>query len=252
MWQLVCVDLKVFKKSYFTKLVDFAIWVSITVGVMGYLMTAFGLDPKFGAFTAATIAGVIGVMEVYPNVAGMVMDLEGERLISYPLTLPLPSWMVFLAHMIVISIKVMSIGIFVAPFGMLLVYNQFNYSLISVPKFLLIFVLAAMFFGAFTVFMVSRTRGMAYLGTVWTRIMFPLWFLGGFQFTWYALYNKVPAIAYLSLANPFFYITEGTRAAMLGQAGSLNYWFCVGMLVISTLACAWLGINRLCKKLDTV
>ena len=252
MWQLIRADLIVYRKGYFAKLIDYAIWVLISVVVLGYLMTDFGLDSRYGAFTAATMAGVAGVMSVYPCVANLVMDLEGERLISYHLTLPIPPYLIFVKQIVYESIATMAVGIFMLPLGMVCVYNQFDYSLISLPKFLLIFVVSAVFFSSFTLWIANFVKGIRNIEMIWTRIMFPLWFLGGFQFTWAGLYKKSPWFAYCSLANPFFYVTEGTRAAILGQPGSLNYWLCVGMLIVMTLLCGWWGITRLCKRLDTV
>lgn len=252
MYQLMCADFITFRKDYVNKLIDFMLWVVLTVVVFGYLMGSFGLDPHFGAFTAATMGGIGGIMEVYPRLSEMTMDLEGERLISYPLTLPLPSWMVFLKQILFYALSGGSVCVFVLPCAMALVYNQFDYSLVSVPKFALIFVISSCFFGAFTLFMISLVTRMSLLGSMWMRVLFPLWFLGGFQFSWQALYDKSPLFAYVSYANPFFYVTEGSRAAVLGQAGSMNYWLCVGMLALLTIACGWWGIVRLCKRLDVV
>ena len=61
-----------------------------------------------------------------------------------------------------------------------------------------------------------------------------------------------PRIAYISLLNPMVYIMEGTRAAVLGQEGSLDFWVCVLMTLVFTILCTFDGIRRIKRRLDYV
>ncbi len=93
---------------------------------------------------------------------------------------------------------------------------------------------------------------MSKIGSMWIRVVFPLWMLGGFQFTWEMMYAKSPVLAYILLLNPFLYTTEGMRGAILGQAGSLPSSMCfVAGLFFATLYGA-IGVWRLLKRLDAV
>ena len=84
------------------------------------------------------------------------------------------------------------------------------------------------------------------------RFVYPLWFLGGFQYSWQVLYDFSPLFAYVSLLNPVLYVMEGTRAAILGQEGSLNFWLCILMLIFFTLLCGWHALKQLKRQLDYI
>ena len=84
------------------------------------------------------------------------------------------------------------------------------------------------------------------------RLMFPLWFLGGFQFSWKALYNLNHYIGYLGLISPYTYAHEAARVAVLGQHDFLPFWFCIGVLVIGSITFGVLGYLGIKRSLDLV
>ncbi len=98
----------------------------------------------------------------------------------------------------------------------------------------------------------SFVKNMSTIGSVWMRFIYPIWFLGGFQFSWTVLFKTSPKLAYLNLINPMTYIMEAIRGAILGQEGYLPFWPCTSMVILFAFACAWYGIVRLKKRLDFV
>ena len=93
---------------------------------------------------------------------------------------------------------------------------------------------------------------MARLENAFMRIVYPLWFLGGFQFSWKVLHDCSPTLATLNLLNPYVYSMESMRAAALGQHDYLPFWYCIGALVLFTIMFASWGIIRLKKRLDFI
>jgi ABC-type multidrug transport system permease subunit len=93
---------------------------------------------------------------------------------------------------------------------------------------------------------------MSELGTVWSRMIFPMWFMGGFQFSWFAFYKVFPTMAIISLCNPMIYLTEMTRVAISGQEGYINFWLCVLAAIGFAALFMFLALYRLKKKLDYV
>jgi ABC-2 type transport system permease protein len=215
-------------------------------------MPAFGIATSYSSFMLAGLCASAGLFGIFPSVAAIASDLEGDQVITYYLTLPIPSWMIFLRLILYYAINCGILAISVLPIGQLLIWNQFNILDINVGKFIIIFTLTQLFYGAFTLWIASRVRDMTKMGNVWMRFVFPLWFLGGFQFSWQVLVNKWPYFAWLNLLNPLTYIMEGTRAAVLGQEEYLNIWGCAGMLALFSLLCAWHAIVLFKKRLDFV
>ncbi len=252
LWYLLQTDFKIFKRTIGDKLINFFIWASATASVSTYLLPAFGLEKSYSNFMAATIVACAGLFEVFPSVVGLVTDFEGNNITSFYLTLPIPSWLIFVRNMIFYAVNAAMLSIFVIPISKLILWHRFDISQLNLPKFVIIFLLVNIFYATYIIWITSRVMSIEKIGNVWMRFVFPIWFLGGFQFSWKVLYDFSPLFAYLDLVNPMIYIMEGTRAAVLGQAESLNFWLCAFMLALFCIACGWHGILRLKKRLDFI
>jgi len=252
LWYLLGSDFKIYKRTIGDKLINFTIWLVTIVGTTIYLLPAFGLKASFASFFAASLVGAAGLFEVFPSVSRLIHDFEGDNIIANYLILPIPSWMVFIRSIIFYATNAASLSIWVIPLSKLLLWYRFDLSQIHLGKFLVIFVLTNLFYGSFVIWIASRVMGIEKIGNVYMRFVFPIWFLGGFQFSWHTLYNFSPALAYLDLLNPMMYIMEGMRAAVIGQEGSLNFWLCVLMLSVFIVLFGAHGILRLKKRLDFI
>src|ERR1700722_2073345 len=87
---LILADLIVFKQNIVDKIIDISIWVILTIMVTEYVMPFFGLT-NFGLFQFGGIIAGVGLFELYASVVDFVADLEGDQVINYNLTLPIPS-----------------------------------------------------------------------------------------------------------------------------------------------------------------
>ena len=67
---------------------------------------------------------------------------------------------------------------------------------------------------------ISRMRN------IWMRFIFPLWFLGCYQFSWAAIYALSAPLAYVLLCNPILFVMEGMRGALLGIQDCLPWGIC--------------------------
>lgn len=253
-YQLLRTDLIELRKTFFDQALNLGIWVFCTLVVMGYLTkTQFHITASdFGVFNLAGCIASAGLFEVYPRSFSFIADLEGPQIISYYTTLPVPPVYVFLTKMLYWLINTLLRGLILLPLGKLVLWNSFPLADVHWLKFLIIFLIGNLFYSALTLFVASIIPSMAQMENVWMRYIFPLWFLGGFQFSWYNLHKLSPMLAYVNLLNPVVYVMEGTRSALLGQGNNLPFWFCVIMLIIFSLLCVYIGIKRTKKRLDCV
>jgi len=228
------------------------IYICTTVLIFAYVMPEFGLQESYGAFMLASMCSTTGLFQSFGYLAELVADIEGDRVISYCFTLPIPSWLVFIRLIIYYTISFMLLSILVLPVGKVMLWNSFSLAGVNYGKYVLIFLLTNIFYAVLALWTASFVRSLLRLDSVWMRIIYPLWFLGCFQFSWASLWQVSPALAYINLINPITYIAEGTRAAVLGQAGSLNFWYCVLALVLFIGLGGWHAIRRLKKRLDFV
>ncbi len=253
-WQLLRTELIELRKTFFDQAINLAIWVFCTIVVVGYITKSqFNIvNPDFGVFNLAGCVATAGFFEVYPRSFNFIADLEGPEIISYYTTLPLPAWLVFVTKMIYWFISSVLRGLIVLPLGKLILWDSFSLSAIHWPKFALIFILSNVFYSCLTLLVSSIIPKMSLMENVWMRVIFPLWFLGGFQFSWFMLFKLAPAVGYLDLLNPIIYVMEAMRVAMLGPQDNLPFWLCILMLTLFSIACALTGIKRLKKRLDCV
>lgn len=248
---LIAHELLLFKRSFLDQLIDVCMMFTTSILVFSYFMP-INQASGYGAFILAGSIASFGFFKITGKVSILTADIDGDRTISYYLTLPMNSWLVFCAFAVSWAVESAVLSLALFPLGKLLLYQQFNLHLISVAHFIPIFILTNLFFGFFSIFLVSILKGMRSIPTMWIRILNPMWFFGCNFFPWSKAYCLSPIIGYAILVNPFVYIMEGTRAAMFGQAGYLPYALSVAALCGFIILAAFVGIKRLKKRLDYV
>jgi ABC-2 type transport system permease protein len=250
--ELIKSDLLIFKQVVVNKLIDLTIWVILTTVVTAYIMPYFGLKNDFGVFQFAGIIAAVGLFELYSSIIEFLQDLEGDRVINYHLTLPIPSWVAIISKATYYFVIYFMLTMLMLPIGKLTLWNQLDLTQIFYSKLFLALIFQCLFYASFVILVSSIIKSMTNIGSVWSRFVFPMWFMGGFQFSWFALYNVSPTLAYINLLNPMIYITESTRVAILGQQDYINFWVCLLAIFIFSIVCLIIGIKKLKKRLDFI
>ncbi len=250
--QLVIADLTILKQTFFDKYINLIIWVTLQSIVMGYVMPFFGLSNNFGAFQFGAIIAATGIFELFRNVIELVADLEGDRIINYSLLLPIPSWLAIISKAIYYFIQYFILALLIFPAGKILLWNQLDLTQIFYGKLLLSMAFQSLFYACFILWATSITASISKSANIWSRFIYPMWYMGGFQFSWMALYKTIPNLAIINLLNPITYITEAARTAILGQEGYINFWLCLLAITFFSAVCLMIGIKNLQKRLDFV
>lgn len=245
-------DMHVLRQFFLGKLLNRIIWVGSYVIIMSHIMPSFGLSTSYGPFILAGLIASIGLLESFSSTAAIVADLNGDRTITYYLTLPIPASLVFIRMLCFYALEFAMLGMIILPIGSLLLKEPLSFGAISWGKFAIIFTIINLFHGSFILWAASITKNMATISNIMSRLIHPFWFFGGFQFSWHVLHKIWPKLAYLMLLNPVTYTMEGLRAAILGQQDYLPFWGSVVMLTCFTVLLTWNGIVRMKKRLDFV
>ncbi len=251
-YHLICRDLRVFKEEFWGKLIDTSLLLFTTVMIFGYFLPAYGLQPDYGPFLLVGVIAGFGFFEVIGKVSLMIADIEGDRTILYTLTLPIPSWLVFVYIAISWAIVSSLLSLCMFPLGKILLFSQFNLSHIDFFKLLPIFIMSNLFFGFFALWLSAVFKKMSSLSHLFVRVINPMYSFGGWWYSFYTISKLSPELGYAHLINPLLYVMEGMRAATLGQKGYLPFWFSLIALTAFTLLFAWDAIRRLQKRLDCV
>ncbi len=252
MYFLMKTNFIVFRQTIHDTFINLFIWVLAMATVTIYLLPSFGLEGAYGSFIIVSMSAGAGIFEQFSSTAKLVGDFNGDNITSFYLTLPMPSWLVFISYGLFFAMNAAIITAFVLPIGKLCFWHHLDLSNINLLQYVVMLPLTSCFYGAFTLWLSSRVPTLERIGNIWMRFIFPLWTFGAFQYSYEVLYKQNAYLAYASLLNPMTYIMEGTRAAVLGQEGSLNFWLCAGMTVVFTVLCAADGIKRIKRRLDYV
>ena len=251
-FKLLGTRLLIIRPQLLAKLINIQIWSVCTLVIFGHVMQASGLAADFGIFQLAGIIATAGLFENYGNIATIIMDFAGEQSIGYYLTLPVKPSVILLSTACAYACVGTLLSFSMIILGKIVFYNSLDLASIAWVKLIMITVLANLFYGLLAQAIAAHVGVVAKIGNVWSRFIFPLWFLGGFQFSWATMYKSCSPLAYVLLANPIIYIMEGTRAAVKGQQGCLSWWTCMGMLSLFTIASWLVAYNRMKKRLDFV
>ncbi len=246
-------DFTLIRRTWWDSFIDSILFPSSIIIIAGYVFPALGLPLSYGG-----VMVVGGFMFMCWCTAGwvcaapMISDLEGDKTITYELTLPLPTWMMFFQKVCSFAMKAMILNGLTLVIGKLILLDRFDLSNFSLPKFLLMYLVANLLFGVLAVFLAFWLETSANFFRFWMRVCAQLVMFSGFQFTWATLYGISKLFAYAVLFSPVLYAFEGMRAAILGQAGNINYWTCLGincgLIIVFTL----LGLHFCRKLLDSV
>jgi len=247
MWR----DMAVFIPMWKDRFINAIIWCVLTLLIFEYIMPQAGLA-NYAVFMCIGTAATVGFFEVTENVSRFIADLEGERSLSYYLTLPLPQWAVFVRIALSNALQALTVAGCFLPISKLLLQSRFPLDAMSYGKFFIIFTLAHLFYGFLSLLIAVQVESLYTMSNVWMRFIYPLWWLGGYQFSWSVLYKVNPYIAYVNLLNPLVWILEGVRASILGQEGYLPFWMCVAVVTLYTAIVGLIGIRLLMRRLDCV
>lgn len=252
-YALLAKDITIYNKRWLYRSMDALVWMASILFVAHHIMPLFGItDPQYGTFTLFGNLAVWGLLEMLTSIAMFLGDLQGDKSITYYTSLPIPSYMVFIEQALASAYRSMASSILILPLGKLMLGNDFLLCAINWPYFIIAFLMINIFYGFLTIFVASYIPDLATLTMVRSRIIFPMWFLGGFQFPWLMLYKVNPTLAYCNLCNPIIYVMDGVRSATLPTQQYLPFWNCIGMLIIFSILCGYFGIRKLKQRLDCI
>ncbi len=243
-------DTRVFKKHIMGRFIDACVWTTIILFVSQYIMPEFGVASDFGTFVMLGNIAAWGMLEVGTNVSILISDLLGIQSTSYYLTLPIPQSWIFIRIGLSDALKSFISTLPMIPIGKLVLCNHVSLSNIVYGKLIISYITAHLFFGFFGLFLASKTPNLEYITTIKLRVIFPLWFLGCYQFTWCMLHKCYPTVAYINLFNPIVYIMEGMRSAVVSDYPLICYHVCIFMTILFTLLFGYLGVRGFKKRLD--
>lgn len=251
-WALLKTDLTHVRHAFKDNAINLFVWATCTIFINVYVMQKMGLSNNYGNLIVGSIIVTSIWFQMISHIFMNVADYCGDRYIQYHFTLPISNTLIFIKSMCAYTVS----GFIAGTLGLLIckimMFNTLSLSAISLPYFVIALFLSSAFFSSFTLWITSITKNPSKIGNAINRIIFPLWFLGGFLFPWMVLYDMLPTIGIITLLNPYVHMTESLRVATVGQEGFLPFWPSCITLIIMTVGIGSLGIKKLKKRLDFI
>ncbi|NGX56868.1 MAG: hypothetical protein K1060chlam5_01116 [Candidatus Anoxychlamydiales bacterium] len=251
-YNIILKEMFVYKKTFKSKAIDLLIIVLSNMIVFNYIMPYFGVKPNYGAFILIGLIPAVNFFDIIPKTTDLVMDITGSKKISYILTLPLPSFLSIAAIPVSWAISGCMYTILVLPLGKLILWNKFSLEHFSFFKFILAFLIINIMFGFFALWLAALIKSMKYVSWVWARIVNPLFMLGGYFYSWKAIFSMSHIAGYMNLINPVMFATEALRSSVFESKNFVPYWISILAMLLFTIMFAFLGIKKLKKRLDCV
>jgi len=251
-WQIIYKEITVFRRLFVSKFIDLLILVVTNIIVFSFVMPSFGLKSTYGPFIVIGLIPAICLFEAIPRTTNMVVDITGNKKISYLLTLPIPSSLALASIAIGWAATSSMFSILILPVAKILLFEKFSLSHFSVIKFVISFVSLQLMFGFFSLFLASLIKDMKYISWIWARVVNPLFMLGGYFYTWKSIYALNHIAGYANLFNPIMIAAESIRGAVLGQEGYLPFWITILAIYGFTSIFALFGITKIKRRLDCV
>lgn len=250
-WALLKTDLSLIQARIKARIINMFIWGGSTCIVAGYILQKFGISAEFGSFqTTSVVTSATGLL-IFSELFIMVADLEGDKHINYQMSLPVPNWLIFIKMAIIYAAKGFLLCVLTVPIIKIFLWSRVDLMQIKVFWFLMTLVVINIFFGFFNLLFVSYAKLQTAENLI-VRILFPLWFLGGFQFSYKIAHSVSPILGYCTLLSPYTFVTEAVRATMLDSRDFMPLWISLSVLIVLTIFYGYWGIRNLKKRLDLV
>lgn len=244
--------LKVFRAKLVDTLINSAILVSSQVLIFGYLFPLIGMPTSF--IGPAYIGSIVFFLIHFGFVFGLTLqfDLEGDRLIDYQLTLPMPKKWLFLSYIISFVIETTVVIVPMLGAGILLLGNRFGELAVSPLLLILSFLAMITFTGTFFLGLAFYYSYAWFSLNIWPRRLSVIMAISATFYLWKELYRLKPTLSYIVLLSPFTHIAESLRASLLDPTRFLPYYVTLPTLlffIIVSSACIAFASK---KRLDPV
>lgn len=179
----------------------------------------------------------------------MLLDLENNKYVEFQ-TLLLKPRLIILQKIIVSSFFT---TIFLLPFfgvSKLILQNSFDTSQLSIFKLIIIILFSSITAASYVILSILYMKDSHQIGNWWRRMNTPLTMLGGTWVPWATMSKVSSTLGFVTLFNPFIYITEGLRGAILGTNLFIPFYYCLAALTCFTFIFINLAIKKLKKRLD--
>jgi hypothetical protein len=253
--QLLFRDFYVFGKRLKTYGINYlVIYPALAILIFGYVQPGIIGGSSSARVSIILMVGTFALNTLsicYHLLSPFVFDVEGDRFIDYQLTLLPPRLLLFeLITFPALFSFIIALPFF--PFARLVLphyFNELNTAWIGLIAMILV---SSYFFASYVMLAMCVIKKSMYVRQFWIRCNWPLVILGGFWLPWMMLKKHFPLYSLIALLDPFTYITEGLRSALVGNDQFIAYPICIMTLFLFSIIFNLLSCYFFKQKLDHI
>lgn len=248
--QLIRRDLEVFKRDFAGRFLDLLITFVAWVIIFGYFVPQGKGD--YGLFIMVGAIASFGVFNIIGQCGVLITDIQTDKTISYLLALPISSRTVFIYRAVSWALQsfCLTVPLYIA--GKALFWSQLDLNVVNWVQLAVSIITVNIFYGFFSLWLVGVLHKIVDLNRVYFRFINPLFVFGCYFVSWETTHKISKGLGGAVLADPFTYVMEISRAAVLGQSGYIYFWYSFAVLCGFILLCATDATRRLKKILDCI
>lgn len=244
---------------YGKRIVTYAINFSIIYPLSYAFCFAYLAPNAYFANASATKGTVLyagNIMLIMLNIAyamlkPIVFDLENDRFLDYQMGFLHPRW-VLTEHFLFTSLFSMILLFPFYPISKLVLGNYLDTTSTNWMLLLVMVLMGILTCTSYVLCAMSFIPGSQHIKSFWIRITIPLFFLGGFWIPWAVIKSYSPFLGYALLLNPFMYITEGIKQALISGPEFLPLSICIPTLIVFTTVFYCGALYFFKKKVDHI
>lgn len=230
------------------------IYPILGIVTFGYIQPGVYFGPGHTTTSIILLVGTFGINMLslcYTLMASFVFDLEHDRFIDYEICIA-PAWVLLLKMILFPALIASLICIPYFPFAYILLPSYFEK--LECNWFALTFVIiaASLYCASYIMMGLCIIKKATSIRQFWLRFNWPFVVLGGLWIPWHLLSRHYPTLGYLALADPFTYLTEGVRSALIGSDQFISYKICTFALLGFFCMFTLVSVYFFKKKLDHV
>lgn len=181
----------------------------------------------------------------------LLFDLQGKRSVNYLLQVA-SLRILFLEKIFFATCATFVLTSPFIPLCKLILGKQFDTNSTNWFAFFIILFLGSLCVSTYYFLAVCCLKNAHQINNFWVRFNIPLTILGGYWTPWYTTLKVSSLLGWLCLLNPFLYITEGARQAILTDEKFLPLSVCAGALICFSLIFTQLIFYFFKKKIDCI
>lgn len=249
-------DFYLYKNRIVQYIVNYAIiYPVIHAFAFGYLQSNIYFGQQLQEMGTILFTGnflIVIVILTYKLSIELLFDLEGDRYIDYQITLFSPR-LLLIERILFSTLFSCVILLPYFPVAKLLLGSLFYTQHANWLQLAAIVFASCLMCSSYNHLVACALPDSNKIGFFWRRVNTPLvTILGGFWIPWFAIKKFSTMLGYMTLANPFIYVTEGIRQSILQSQNFLPFFASLSMLLFFSVVLAGCTLYVFKRRMDHI